>query len=521
MKARLTFLSGPDRGRRVIVKDDVFTVDGDRSKGSSLSEGMTSGQLARIEKRAGSYWLTTSLPEGSVLVNGTATQESALQDGDLLRLAGHKIRFTVVPDRREECKPMRRILRNSWQAAAHLETGRVRRGLFLLRDLCPCTLRDARPVAKFGSAGTLALVAAAVVVASVSLFQTRTASERVVALSARMAANVASRERLQQEVVRLRQLEGEKAETQAQLGQVAENLQATEHRLTDIERQTSSLLAAIETARQSVALVVVGYAMHELESGKPLRFVSADSTGAPQPNDRGIFDTSVDGAGPVAVSYVTGSGFLVERNRLITNHHVAQPWWHSESANAVIRRGFEPKYTTVRAYFLGLDRAVDLRVAAVSDDADVAVLEAPVLSARRPLKLASASRPISAGDPIVVVGYPTGLDALLAKLGEQTAQTLVATVDGGNDPAELADALARKHLISPLVTMGHVGDVVENNIVYDAATAHGSSGGPVLNAWGEVVAVNYAALEEFAGGAFGIPIRLVRQTLRSDQHRAP
>lgn len=520
MRARLTFLSGPHRGRRVIVKDDVFTIDGDRSKDIDLPEGSTGGPLARIEKRAGSYWLTTSLPEGRVLVNGTATREAALQDGDLLRLAGDRLRFTVVPDRGEECKPMRRILRNSWQAAARVDMGPVRRGLFLLRDLCHCTLRDARPAAKFGSAVTLLLMVAAVAVAGVSLFQARRASNRVVALSARVATSVVSRERLQQEVVHLRRLEGEKAAAHAGLGRVAEDLRDTERRLTDMERRTSGVLTAIDSARQSVAFLVVGYAMYELDTGKPLRFLSVDANGAPQPNDTGTFDTSVDGTGPVAVSYVTGSGFLVGRNRLITNHHVAQPWWRVESIDAAIHRGFVPKYTAVRAYFPGVDRAVDLRVAAVSDDADIAVLEAPALPPRRPLKLAPLSRPISAGDPIVVIGYPTGLDALLAKLGEQAAQTLVARIDGSNDPAEVADALARKHLISPLVTMGHVGDVVENNIVYDAATAHGSSGGPVLNASGEVVAVNYASLDDFAGGAFGIPIRFVRQALTPHVPRA-
>ncbi|MBI3402136.1 MAG: trypsin-like peptidase domain-containing protein [Acidobacteria bacterium] len=512
MKARLTFLTGPRRGRRVIIRSDAYTIDGERS--------IPEGPLARIDKRAGTYWLTSALAEGRVRVNGTSTQESALQDGDLLRLAGQKIRFTVVPDRHEECKPMRHILRRSWQAAGSLETGRVRRALFLVRDLCHCTWHDARPIARLGSASTLALMAAAVVVASVSLFQARTASKRVLAVSARLAANVVSRERLQQEVVGLRQREGEKAETRARLGQVAENLRATEHRLTDIERQTSSLLTVIEATRQSVAFVVVGYAMYEADNGKPLRYVSVDSTGAPQRNGSGTFDTSVDGAGPAVVSYVTGSGFLVGHNRLITNHHVAQPWWHDESADAAIRGGFEPKYTAVRAYFPGADRPVDLRVIAVSANADVAVLEGPIPSGRRPLKLAAASRPVSPGDPIVVVGYPTGLNALLAKLGEQGVQELAARVDGSTDPAELADALARKRLISPLVTMGHVGDVVENNIVYDAATAHGSSGGPVLNALGEVVALNYAALDGFAGGAFGIPVRFVRQALTSDHHRS-
>lgn len=513
MKARLTFLSGPHRGRRVIVTDESFTIGSDRAHTIHVSGPSAADPLARIDRRDASYWLTTPLPLGAVVVKGAATQDSALEDGDLLSLAGHTLRFSVAPDRRDECKPMRRILRNSWRAAASLDGGRIRRGLFLARDLCDCTRREARPAARFGSAATLALVAVAFIVASVSLFQARRASERVVELSARMAEGLVSRERLQQDVARLRQPAPEPSDTQARLGQVAEHLRAAEERLAQIERQEPALLGAIDAARQSVAFIVVGYALYESESGKPLRLVSGDAE-APQPDERERVLTSVDGAGPVAVSYVSGSGFLVGPDRLMTNRHVAEPWSDDESAIGAMRLGVVPTHTVVRAYFPGVRRPVDLLVAAVSEDADIAVLEGPVPPGRQPLKLAPASHAVRTGDPIVVVGYPTGLEALLAKLGEQAAQALIASVKNGHNPAQVADALARRHVIAPLVTMGHIGDVVEHNIVYDAATTYGGSGGPVLDASGAVIALNYAVLDNFAGAKFGIPIRFVHELLR-------
>ncbi|MBI3491106.1 MAG: serine protease [Acidobacteria bacterium] len=112
---------------------------------------------------------------------------------------------------------------------------------------------------------------------------------------------------------------------------------------------------------------------------------------------------------------------------------------------------------------------------------------------------------------MIVVGYPTGVDVLLAKADVALAQQLVETT-GENLPA-LADELARRRLISPLVTLGHVGDVQPTNIVYDAATTFGSSGGPVLNAGGDVIGVNYAGMTEFAGARFGVPIRFVHRLL--------
>lgn len=115
------------------------------------------------------------------------------------------------------------------------------------------------------------------------------------------------------------------------------------------------------------------------------------------------------------------------------------------------------------------------------------------------------------GETVIVLGYPTGFDALLAKTGQTLARTIVERA--GDDPLRLANGLASRRLISPLVTMGHVGDVVGQNIVYDAATTYGGSGGPVLDADGQVIAVDYAALESFSGAQFGIPIRLVRKLL--------
>ena len=50
------------------------------------------------------------------------------------------------------------------------------------------------------------------------------------------------------------------------------------------------------------------------------------------------------------------------------------------------------------------------------------------------------------------------------------------------------------------------GRVHEGRIIYDAPTAIGGSGAPVINLNGEVVAINTALMKEFAGTNFGIPI---------------
>ena len=43
-------------------------------------------------------------------------------------------------------------------------------------------------------------------------------------------------------------------------------------------------------------------------------------------------------------------------------------------------------------------------------------------------------------------------------------------------------------------------------MVYDAETAQGGSGGPVLGLDGRVVAINAAILPEFSGSNLGVPV---------------
>jgi S1-C subfamily serine protease len=64
--------------------------------------------------------------------------------------------------------------------------------------------------------------------------------------------------------------------------------------------------------------------------------------------------------------------------------------------------------------------------------------------------------------------------------------------------------------MKPLATRGIVGQVTSANVVYDAETTRGGSGGPVLSLDGRVVAVNTAILPEFGGSNLGIPVARVR-----------
>jgi S1-C subfamily serine protease len=74
--------------------------------------------------------------------------------------------------------------------------------------------------------------------------------------------------------------------------------------------------------------------------------------------------------------------------------------------------------------------------------------------------------------------------------------------------------LAATSRIRPLATYGHLGDVTDEALIYDAHTAPGGSGGPVLNHRGEVVGINAAFMEHFIGGNIGVPVSAIKPLIK-------
>jgi len=61
---------------------------------------------------------------------------------------------------------------------------------------------------------------------------------------------------------------------------------------------------------------------------------------------------------------------------------------------------------------------------------------------------------------------------------------------------------------------GHIGDVLKDKIVYDAATTVGGSGGPLFNRNGKVIGVNSAILKDFGGSNLAVPVRYADELLK-------
>ena len=175
--------------------------------------------------------------------------------------------------------------------------------------------------------------------------------------------------------------------------------------------------------------------------------------------------------------HVFGTGFLASASgQILTNHHVAEPWWQNDDLKEMLDQGLQPVIAEMTAYFPGVPQGVAIITEKISTTADVAVVKGDISELRiKQIALADGRRSAVIGGPVVLLGYPTALDAILARAGADTLRSIAATSKG--DPKQVMEELARRNLIRPVTTQGHIGDVLPDKIVYDAQTTSGGSGG--------------------------------------------
>jgi putative serine protease PepD len=166
-----------------------------------------------------------------------------------------------------------------------------------------------------------------------------------------------------------------------------------------------------------------------------------------------------------------GSGFVIDKaGHIVTNYHVV--------------RGA----TSIRVSFSDNER-IKAKVVGVDPSTDLAVLKVSVKSrALRSLPLGNSDT-VRGGDEVIAIGNPFGLDRSVT--------------------AGIVSAVQRRIEAPNQLSIEHV-------IQTDAALNHGNSGGPLLDAEGDVIGVNAQietggfASEGNVGIGFAIPVNTVR-----------
>ncbi len=237
----------------------------------------------------------------------------------------------------------------------------------------------------------------------------------------------------------------------------------------DLQQQQSFSTSAVDDARDSVAYIY------------------------------GIYHIS--GHVPGFRARVSGTGFVVAPGLLATNRHVAEPWYGDREVAAALREGGTPVLEKLVAYFPGSPLPVNLQTAVIAAHGDLAVLRLETTAFTRKLRpLTLCPTPPHVGESISVLAYPMGVTGMVAK----SPAVVYERLSSHPDDADTAGELAALSLIRPSATFGHVGDVTGDKLIYDAPTARGGSGGPVLDSRGEVVGINSAYIDGFSGGTLGI-----------------
>ncbi len=218
--------------------------------------------------------------------------------------------------------------------------------------------------------------------------------------------------------------------------------------------------------------------------------------------------------GSLLTNKLTGTGFIIGNGKVLTNRHVAEPW-RQQTAHAIpIEPGLTPRFEVFRAFFPDVSESVPLKVDKVSDVADVALLSFDPEGVDIPvLKLDYSGKDAIEGEPVVLLGYPAGMSALYAKSDPEVALEMSKLPF-----LEAAQELSDHHLIKPIATQGHISDVLNKRIIYDALTTVGGSGGPLFNNKGEVIAINYGIFRGFRGANFGVPIKYALELIEDEKH---
>ena len=309
------------------------------------------------------------------------------------------------------------------------------------------------------------------------------------------------------------------AETTEQLRQMQALVDQTKQSLTQVGESNKNILNSMSLAPKlygdysnGVFLILCKYELVETGTGRPLRYPEQQMTedGTTLQNGGEAPILTPDGNGELAQFYSYGTGFYVGGGFVLTNRHVAVEPWQADDRLQALSSSVNARFRVMRllAYFPGRRQPIGFRATQSStrDDVAVGVLDAKEdLSEIPVLPLDTGSDTIVVGTRVVLMGFPSGYDRLLANLPEVEARGLQNRYGASNE--SLLGQLAERSLIKPLTTQGNITDIEGRRIVYDARTAEGGSGAPLFGQSGRVIGVNFALFVEMKDANYAVPAK--------------
>lgn len=427
----------------------------------------------------------------AVWVNGDRVEVLTLQSGDVIEIGaeGPVLRFRLYPPGSPAFKSLAEVFADCIDCARLAAPTFPARAAVLvggaMRELTTQTSWRVR-------GGLIAFLVMAVAGVVVLAWQNRALEEqhmRVVGLQELL-------EETEQRFITPEDLE-------TMLGGIDKRLSSTSARVDTLVARSGGPGRVIATSSKSVVYLQGAFGFIEEGTGRPLRYVGPVTDGEPIRTPFGGTAVTLEGEGPVVEVVFTGTAFVASTDGLLlTNHHVAAPWLYDETAKSIAAQGLRPVLRRFMGYLPGLNNPFPVRLVRASAEADLAVLQCTGATRLVP-PLPLSAVPPRPGDDVVVIGYPTGIRAIMARADKAFVEELRARDVWS--VWEVASRLAARGDVTPLATRGIVGQVTSRAVVYDAETAAGGSGAPVLDLDGNVVAINGSVLVDFGGSNLGVP----------------
>lgn len=490
--------SGDDRHTEILTDESVRIGVSDacdlRLRASTLPKTAANSVLLELTHSDGAYRVTNFSPTLSLTMNGKpVTSGIEIRDGDEFRVGGSDIALhfypvralpAVVPTSSRETHVAPFIEAAAIESAA---TARRDDAKVFLREFTRELVREIRPSTKLVTLAIAVVLVGGVLYLGFAMFKEMQRSRRVI------------------------------DDQRTQLGQMREQVSKTNLQLSELDLSTRQLQASLSLAVKlrseyegGVCLIAGSYYFVEAGTGRPLRYAEAqlNDSGATVQSGSAPEALTPEGSAAIAEYEFVGSGFHVGQGFVVTNRHIAQPWIADDRAQSIGGSlKAQPRLKKLIAYFPGHAQAISLKfkAAAQKDDLAVCVLDIPEIPQTIPvLPLETDPDAVAVGKTVVMMGYPSGPDRLLALLDDAESRGIQQRY---STPMAQLGYLAETNRIQPLTTQGSITDLDVRRIVYDARTAEGGSGAPLFGPSGRVIGVNFAVFTENQASNFAVPIR--------------